>query len=80
MMTVGSFLDSLPIPFTVEAGVQLDLIDAAAEVDVDAVAAAARFLDGPVRAPEAPVVHEGGYTINPDHTFNRPDGSLLDDG
>jgi ribonucleoside-diphosphate reductase alpha chain len=44
-----------PKGLAVEAGVQLDLTDAAAEVDVDAVQAAARFVDGPVNAPEAPV-------------------------
>jgi ribonucleoside-diphosphate reductase alpha chain len=35
-----------------EAGDQPELFDAAAEHDVDAVARAARFVDGPVTAPE----------------------------
>jgi uncharacterized membrane protein len=44
-----------PKGLAVEAGVQLDLTDAVAETEVDAVQAAARFVDGPVSAPEAPV-------------------------
>jgi len=44
-----------PKGLAVEAGVQLDLTDAVAETEVDAVQAAARFVDGPVNAPEAPV-------------------------
>ncbi len=43
-----------PKGLAIEAGVQLDLTDAAAEVDVDAVQAAAKFADGPVTAPDAP--------------------------
>jgi ribonucleoside-diphosphate reductase alpha chain len=44
-----------PKGLAVEAGVQLDLTDAVAESEVDAVQAAARFVDGPVNAPVAPV-------------------------
>jgi ribonucleoside-diphosphate reductase alpha chain len=36
-----------------EAGIQLDLTDAAAEQDVDAVADAVKFTDGPVTAPSS---------------------------
>jgi ribonucleoside-diphosphate reductase alpha chain len=44
-----------PSGLAVDAGIQLDLTDAAADADVDAVRSAAEFLDGPderVRAPE----------------------------
>ena len=49
-----------PTGLAVEAGVQLDLDDAAAEVDVDAVERAAVMADGPVTAPEAPTPVSGG--------------------
>jgi ribonucleoside-diphosphate reductase alpha chain len=50
-----SDLPEPPSGLAVDAGVQLDLTDAAADADVDAVKSAAKFLDGPdesVKVPE----------------------------
>jgi ribonucleoside-diphosphate reductase alpha chain len=55
-----------PSGIAVEAGVQLDLTDAAAEEDIDAVKAAAAFVDGPVSPPEGGSrggQHGGGAAI-----------------
>jgi ribonucleoside-diphosphate reductase alpha chain len=49
----------------VEAGVQLDLDDAAAEADVDTVQRAATIADGPMTAPSAPSVSGGSNGNGP---------------
>ncbi len=48
-------IQSPPKGLAVEAGIQLDLTDAAADADVDAVRSAAEFLDGPDEQIKAPV-------------------------
>jgi len=55
----------LPEPakgLAVEAGVQLDLTDAVAETDVDALKSAAAFVDAPTSLPPASEVSVGGST------------------
>jgi ribonucleoside-diphosphate reductase alpha chain len=55
-----------PTGIAVEAGVQLDLTDAAAESDVDAVQAAAAFVDAPaVSSPNVAVQVEEKVTVLP---------------
>ena len=54
-----------PMGLAVEAGVQLDLDDAAAEADVDTVQRAATIADGPMTAPSAPSVSGGSNGNGP---------------
>jgi ribonucleoside-diphosphate reductase alpha chain len=57
----------LPEPasgIAVEAGIQLDLTDAAAETDVDALKAAAAFVDSPVSSPRSDPA-QGGSVSSP---------------
>ena len=49
-----------PTGMAVEAGIQLDLTDAVAEDDVEAVKAAVAFLDGPISPPGAGSAGEAG--------------------
>ena len=67
-------IGSLPEPasgLAVEAGVQLDLTDAAAEVDVDAVQNAAEIADGDVSvANPAPAPASNGHSPAPQASSN----------
>jgi ribonucleoside-diphosphate reductase alpha chain len=54
-----------PNGLAIEAGVQLDLTDAAAETDVDALKQAAAFVDAPNGHSDVPVPSPGSEAVSP---------------
>ncbi|MEA1902728.1 MAG: LAGLIDADG family homing endonuclease, partial [Actinomycetota bacterium] len=78
----GSDLAAPPKGLAVEAGVQLDLSDAAAEDDVELVAKVAEFVDGPNGSPngsmQMPVVEKAVATVGAADTAGTVDRALAD--